>query len=449
VGGRLSLRARLGLTVGGSILLAVAVFAALATALVSRELHRSLDQALRRRAAEVAQLAVSAPALLGAPGALESPVAGRQIAVEVLDAHGRILARSLMLGASLLPEGRLARAAIGRGATGFADVQVDRRAFRLYAAPIADAGGPAAGGAVLVAAPTGQDAGTISRIALALAIAGAAVALAGALLAALLTRRGLAPLRRLARAAAQIERTADPARRLPEGGFADEIGQLTGVLNRMLGSLERARAGERRFLADASHELRTPVATLLGNAEYAVRHGADAEVLAELQRDARRLARLVDDLLALERGSAQRRPVALEELVGRVVREHPATARIALGGLQPAAVRADPEALSRALGNLIDNAVVHGPPDGAVRVGMRAHDGHARISVEDQGSGPERESAARLFERFWRAEEAAGRPGSGLGLAIVKQIAEQHGGEVEVEGSRFTLVLPLDDERGS
>src|SRR6202022_3624032 len=87
-------------------------------------------------------------------------------------------------------------------------------------------------------------------------------------------------------------------------GVADEIGQLTGVLNRMLASLERARESERRFLADASHELRTPVTTLLGNIEYTVRHGADDEVLADLQRDAARLARLVDDLLALERAGA-------------------------------------------------------------------------------------------------------------------------------------------------
>jgi signal transduction histidine kinase len=441
VGHRLSLRTRLGLTVGGSILLAVAVFAALATALVSRELHRSLDQALRRRAVEVAQLAVSAPALLDAPGALESPVAGRQIAVEVLDARGRILARSLTLGASLLPEGRLARAAIARGSSGYGDVRVDGHAFRLYAAPIADAGGPAAGGAVLVAAPTGEDQSTISRIALALAIAGAAVALAGMLVAALLTRRGLAPLRRLARAAAQIERTADPARRLGEGGSRDELGQLTGVLNRMLASLERAREGERRFLADASHELRTPVATLLGNVEYAVRHGADAEVLAELERDARRLARLVDDLLALERGTGELRPVALEQLVGRLAREHPAAARIRLGPLEPATALADAAALGRAISNLIDNAVLHGPPQGMVEVALHAREGSARLSVCDEGPGPA--SSERLFERFWRGEEAAGRPGSGLGLAIVAAVTERHHGEVEVDGSRFTLVLPL------
>src|SRR6202035_1325881 len=115
-----------------------------------------------------------------------------------------------------------------------------------------------------------------------------------ALAAAVLTRRGFGPLRRLAGAAGEIERTADPARRLPQpragrGGG----GQLPGVLNRMLASLEQARAGERRFLADASHELRTPVTALLGNVEYAARHGDDADVLADLKRDGQRRARIM------------------------------------------------------------------------------------------------------------------------------------------------------------
>ena len=144
-----SLRARVIAAATGSILIAVALFGGAAVMLVGRQLHSSLDRALRQRAEDVALLSVSAPAVLTAPGALESPVSGRQIVVEVLDAHGRILARSEALGAQLLPQGRLEREAIGTGRTGFEDVSLDGRQFRVYAAPIADAGGPAAGGAVL------------------------------------------------------------------------------------------------------------------------------------------------------------------------------------------------------------------------------------------------------------------------------------------------------------
>ena len=178
---------------------------------------------------------------------------------------------------------------------------------------------------MLVASDTSDIAHTTSRLGVLVALSGAAVALLAALAAAALTRRGLRPLRTLAAAAGEIERTADPARRLPEAATLDEIGQLTGVLNRMLASLEEARAGERRLLADASHELRTPVTALLGNVEYAARHGADEEVLADLRHDARRLARLVDSLLALERageGTPELAPVRLDELVRVAVDEH-------------------------------------------------------------------------------------------------------------------------------
>ena len=142
------------------------------------------------------------------------------------------------------------RAARGcRGGPGFENVQIDGRRFRLYAAPIAQAGGPAAGGAVIVASDTTDISNTIGHLGFVLTLSGAAVALLAALAAAALTRRGLAPLRRLAGAAEEIERTGDPARRLPttgnapgDGRSADEIAQLTGVLNRMLASLERSQS---------------------------------------------------------------------------------------------------------------------------------------------------------------------------------------------------------------
>jgi signal transduction histidine kinase len=257
----------------------------------------------------------------------------------------------------------------------------------------------------------------------------------------------LLPLRRLADAAGEIERTADVSRRLPAAGAPDEIGQLTGVLNRMLASLESARAGERRFLADASHELRTPVTTLLGNVEFAARHGADPEVLEELQRDARRLARLVDDLLVLERAGGpdrvgQAAAVDLSGVVEEVVAAH--GGRVAVGRVEPVVVRGDGAELARALENLVENALVHGPAHGRVTVSLaRSRDAaRAFLSVRDDGPGPDPGDRDRLFERFWRAPDASARPGSGLGLSIVAAIAERHGGNVRVDRSTFTLDLP-------
>ncbi len=427
----------------------MAVFAVAAVVIVSDELRSSLDRALRERAQQVAQLAVSAPAVLNTPGALESPVSGHQIVVEVIDARSRIIARSLTLGAELLPQDRLTRSALAAGRTGFENVELGGRRFRLYAAPIADAGGPASGGAVLVASDTTDIAHTIGHLGFLLAVIGAGVALLAALGAAALSRRSLRPLRRLAGAAAEIERTADPSKRLPEPAVADEVAQLSGVLNRMLAALERSRESERRFLADASHELRTPVTALLGNVEYAARHGADEEVLADLRRDAARLARLVDDLLVLERAGAPERelaPVELDEIAREVVEGHAVSdPGVTLDRVEPVRVRGEPEALRRVLENLIENALIHGPAGGRVTVALEGDNGHALLTVRDQGSGPAPDHRERLFERFWRGPDTAPRSGSGLGLSIVAAVVERHGGRVIVDGPAFTVELPAID----
>jgi two-component system, OmpR family, sensor kinase len=441
-----TLRARLVLAAAGSIVVAVALFAVATVVLVGDELHSSLDSALRARAQDVAQLAVSAPAVLSAPGALESPVSGRQIVVEVVNARGTILARSLTLGARLLPQDRLTRQALGAGRAGFEDIEIAGRRFRLYAAPIAQAGGPAAGGVVLVASDTTDISDTLSHLGLVLTLTGAGAALFAVLAAAALTRRGLGPLRRLAAAAGEIERTADPSRRLPETGISDEIGQLTGVLNRMLASLAASRESERRFLADASHELRTPVTALLGNAEFIARHGPEGEVVADLRRDAARLARLVDDLLVLERASnAVQEPgvVALDVLVGEVIRGHDQTdGRVHGGPIESVRVHGEHEALIRVLENLIENALVHGPAGGDVDVTLARRAGRALLTVSDAGAGPDPVYRDRLFERFWRSPDASQRPGSGLGLSIVWAVVERHGGHITIEGSAFTVDLP-------
>jgi two-component system, OmpR family, sensor kinase len=440
-----SLRARLIAAAGGSILAAVVLFGAATVLLVRGELRGSLDSALRQRAEDVAQLAISAPAVLSDPGALESTASGRELAVQVIDSRGRIVARSLTLGARLLPQDRLARRAIADGLAGFEDIRLGGSQFRLYAAPIAQAGGAASGGAVLVASDTTDISHTLSHLRAVLLLSGLGAALLAVLAAAFLTRRGLRPLGRLAGAAGEIERTADPTRRLPETEVADEIGQLTGVLNRMLASLESSRATERRFLADASHELRTPVTALLGNVDYAVRHGTDREVLADLQRDAARLARLVDDLLVLERsgaGGQDSGPVDLDRVVHEVAGRYP-DGRVVVGPVVAAEVYGEREALVRSLENLIENGLVHGPAGGRVTVDLGRRERVAVLTVSDEGRGPDPANRDRLFERFWRAPEASEQPGSGLGLSIVSAIVERHRGRISVEGSAFTVELPL------
>jgi two-component system sensor histidine kinase MprB len=438
-----SLSFRLTVAAVAAVALAVLVFGIAARVVVSDRMHASLDQSLRQRATDVARLAVSAPALLRAPGTLESPVSGHQLSVEVLDREGAIVARSLSLGAKLLP--RTAADPIARrGGTAFADAELDGESIRVFAAPIADAGGPASGGVVLVAGSNADIEETEHRLGLVLVLCGLGAVVIGAALAAFLTRRGTRPLRELSSSAATIARTEDPARRLAEPAGPAEVRELAETLNGMLGGLAAARERERRLLADASHELRTPLTSLRGNVEYVARHGADPEVVADLESDAVRLGRLVEDLLALERQSAPelpRRPLRLDELV----REAVAGRESAVADLDgPAIVNGDAEGLARALDNLLDNAERHGPAGGEVRVALRREGGEALVAVTDQGAGFEPGTEEDAFGRFWRGP-GTGAPGSGLGLAIVRATAERHGGRAWAAGSTVTLALPLAD----
>jgi signal transduction histidine kinase len=437
-----SLSTRLAVAATASVVVAVILLGVGARFVVSHELRSSLDSSLRQRAVDVARLAVSAPAVLDSPGALEGPSSGRQLNVEVLDRHGRIVARSLALGAKLLPTGSVADAALD-GHSGFADFTLDGDPSRLFAAPIADAGGPAAGGAVLVAASTADIASTTHRLTVLLILVGLGAAAIGGVVATVLTRRGLRPLRELSGSATAIEEAEDPTRRLPEPASTDEIADLARTLNRMLAALDAASERERRFLAHASHELRTPLTSLSGNVSYLARHGANPELIADLEHDSSRLRALLDDLLALERedGAARPdRPVRLDRLVAEVADEHP---RASAGIDGPVTVLGEPEALRRAIENLVENAEVHGPERGAITVSLAAVNGHAELSVADQGPGFSAAAADHAFDRFWRDPAALGRPGSGLGLAIVKATAERHGGSVRAAGAAVTITLPV------
>ncbi len=439
---RLGLRTRLVLVSGLAVAAAVAATGIAFSLITAHELRSSLDAALRDRAAEIARLGASAPAVLAQPGALDEPFGGRQLSVQVIDSRGRILARSASLGGKLLPGGALEAQALRQGRSGYTQARLEGDAIRLFVAPLARTGGAASGGAVLVASTTGEIDRTLGRLRALLVISAAGAALLGALAVALMTGRGLRPLRRLASAAGEIERTGDPGRRLPVPAARDELGELAETLNRMLGSLERARETERRFIADASHELRTPLTALRGNAAYVARHGADPAALADLERDAERLGALLDSLLALEREEAAGRPaepVRLDE-IARAVAEQ---AGIELLRDDAVTVRGAPEALAGALRNLVDNARVHGPPGGTVTAGLQREGALARLWVADEGPGIAPHEAEKAFGRFWRGDAARDRPGSGLGLAIVAATAERHGGRVTVEGSRVTLHLPI------
>ncbi len=414
-----------------AIVVAVAALGIAVLARLDNQLNDALDRQLRARATEVARLAASTPQLLTEPGTLEGRLGGSPLLVQVIDPRGRIVARSSGLGSRVLPDAAATAGALEDRTAGYGDAQLGPDPVRLYAAPLGELGrGAARGGAVIVAGTTTEIEDTLDSTRRFVLLSSLVAALLAAALATGLARRALRPLRRLSTGAREIERTGDAARRLPDPHMRDEVGTLAETLNAMLASLERARAAEQRFVGDASHELRTPLTALRGNLAYATKHGADPEVLGDIEADAARLGVLLDDLLALARedaaAPARGEPVDLAE-IAREAGADDVTA-------EPAIVLGEHAALERAVGNLVANARRHGQGRVAVAV---ANDGdRARLSVSDEGPGPEQPEHA--FERFWRGPTG----GSGLGLAIVRAIAERHGGTVTVTGSRFVIDLP-------
>jgi two-component system sensor histidine kinase BaeS len=268
------------------------------------------------------------------------------------------------------------------------------------------------------------------------------------------------PLRALTAAA---KRPAEQHARMPVTG-KDEIGVLAVALNHLAERRERAEQQRTAMVSDVAHELRTPLTNIRSWLE-AIEDGlatpeSDPALTAALLREALQLQAIIDDLQDLAvadaaglRLSPERVPVA--ELLAQVVTAHGSSAeagsvRLTVDVPGSLVVTADPVRLRQALGNLVSNAIRYTPPAGSVALAARLGAGEVVFTVRDDGAGIAAEDLPLVFDRFWRADRSRSRDtgGSGLGLAIVRQIAEAHGGSIDVEsaigsGTCFTLRLPV------
>jgi two-component system OmpR family sensor kinase len=324
------------------------------------------------------------------------------------------------------------------------------------------------GGTAVVAYPLRDVDATLRKLLVVEGSVTAAVLAAVAALALWLVRLGLKPLTEMEATAADIA-AGDLSRRIEHAGEYTEVGRLGRALNVMLEKIESAfaerRASEarlRRFVADASHELRTPLTSIRGYAEL-FRRGADvrpedlAKSMRRIEEESTRMGTLVDELLLLARLD-QGRPLELGPVdLAAVAADAVADARtiapdrpISIERPQALEVRGDDARLRQVAANLISNALEHTPERTPVSVRVSTSKGSATLEVSDQGPGLSEEQAAKVFDRFYRVDQARSRDngGAGLGLSIVAAIVHAHGGIVSVDtapggGARFAVTIPV------
>ena len=450
----MSLRTRIAAAAGLAVALVVLVAAAAIYFGVRSELRGEIDRSLRERAAVIARLA-GGPGIgagpderVGERGQGEPPgdgpgLRGRRLRVPPPEPFGgpEGFAQLVLPSGGVLrrpgsdeaiPVSEHAREIARQGSGEYlTDTEVHGTHLRVLTRGAGDQG------AVQLARPLDEVDRQLDRVVLVLLVVGALGVLLGAGLGALVARTALSPVASFTRRTEELAGDGDSSQRI-ETDRPDELGRLARTFNTTLDALERSVEAQRHLVADASHELRTPIASLRANIqtlEHAERLPEEeraslrADILSELDE----LTSLVADIVELARG-AKPGELVDDVRVDEIVEDVAARARArAADGLtldvvtEPTLVRGEPERIQRAISNLVDNALKWSPEDGTVEIELAG----GGVSVRDHGPGFAEADLPHVFERFYRADSARALPGSGLGLAIVRQAAEAHGGQAQ------------------
>jgi signal transduction histidine kinase len=293
---------------------------------------------------------------------------------------------------------------------------------------------------------------------------GALLTVTGGIIVTLIVIWALRPIERTAARLRGVTHRNLGSERLEDLRAPSELAPFISALSDMLARLNRVLEQQRQFTADASHELRTPLA--LAKSTLQAARGRDRDpaeyrrAIDETLGDLERMQRLMGQLLVLARldevaGLPEAADVPLDGVLQRLAADHAAEAaergcRIAVDAVKPATVRGSEDQLSQLFSNLIENAIVHGPAGGTVRLTLSADtDGHCTVCVHDEGGAIPAQAIPRLFDRFHRADPSRSRAtgGAGLGLAIAREIARRHGGDIEIAsspaaGTQATVRLP-------
>ena len=288
--------------------------------------------------------------------------------------------------------------------------------------------------------------------------------LGSAFIAVIVTKRGLRPLREMTQSIARIGPTHLKERVTP-AEWPRELKPLASAFDDMLKRLDDSFTRLSHFSADLAHELRTPIANMIGEAQVALTRDRTAaeyrETVESTVGECERLSRIVDNLLFVARVDAAREPIARKRFDGRTAIEKIAEfyqtiaeeRHITISCSGEARIYADPDLFERAVGNLLDNALRFTPEHGSIHIALSENDGQFELAVGDNGCGIAPEHLPRVFDRFYRADSSRGSDGAGLGLALVKSIVDLHGGSAKIEseigrGTTVTLSFPNSDTQG-
>ena len=421
------IRVRLTVAFAAAMVCVIGAMAVLVYVRVGGALMTSVDQTLRAQANEAVTHAHDEH------GLVDPDAASGVTLAQVVNAAGRPIKSSQPGLAPLLDRRDAVRSAQGATLLRTATLRQPTGEWRILAEPAPS------GGAIVVARSLAARGEALHRIFRELLIVGPLVVLLASLAGYLLAAAALRPVEMMRRRAENV--TPSSPGLLPVSPAGDEISRLAVTLNHMLSRLHAALEHERRFVADASHELRTPVALLRTELELALRRPRTAEELTLAIRSALdetvRLSGLADDLLLLARAEEGSLPLRrertdLRELFDGVAARFANRARESGRRVRamPTAdfVEGDSVRLEQALNNLVDNALTYGT--GEVEIFAAARNGAVELHVADHGAGFDEVFLERAFDRFSRADEARGRAGAGLGLSIVQLIADAHGGSV-------------------
>jgi signal transduction histidine kinase len=425
---------------------------------LSDSLHREVNQILVERANHVTDAVMVIP---NRPIEGISPEATDEfrtpgVYVQIFNPKGEVVARSFNLGLQKLPVEGATFQRVMKGESFYATTDISGQPVRLYFRPIQR--DDEIVGAVQVGQTLTNLETTLNQIKRVYQI-GTATLLVFSLISGIwLARSGLRPVVRVTQAARRIVREEDLSHRVPQPATEDEIGMLATTFNEMLDRLQALFEGQRHFLAEAAHELRTPLASMLGNIDLLARYGDDpnrrAETEQALQRTGKHVARLLDDLMTLAQAGAgwrlHLRQIALDSVfmeAYEAAQSGGEGVKLQLDACQPAWVLGDPDRLRQVLDNLIDNALKYSRPGGVVRIALRRAGKHVQLRISDQGEGISPEAMGRIFDPFFREPNKTRHPGAGLGLTIARWIVREHSGEMAVEsepglGTTITLTFP-------